>query len=166
MRHETTPPALTFFSTTIFSAIVLLAGVSIIAPGSVRTIAQPLQASRALSSTPQRKRIVALRQSNTPDGSRLTVTSDSTLNDFSSYVEGERFFVLIPQATLTGAQQNGQGRGFADLRFEQRGDDVVLSFILQNGATVSFNQNFNRLDVVFITNEQANKADMQQQRRP
>lgn len=110
-------------------------------------------------SHPAKKRIAALRHSDTLEGSRFTVTSDSPLNDYSSYVEGERFFVLLPQATLMNPQKNGGGRGFVDLRIEERDEDVLLSFILQPGATVNFSQVFNRLDVNFVTNEQANKEE-------
>ncbi|HEX8843723.1 MAG TPA: hypothetical protein VF791_03715 [Pyrinomonadaceae bacterium] len=123
--------------------------------------ARPEKRENAVSATSHgtKKRIAPLRRSETQEGTRFTLTSDSLLGDYSSYVEGERFFVKIPQAALSGAQKKGgSGRGFTDLRVEQRDDDVVLSFILQIGASVSFNQTFNRLDVVFITNEQAYKA--------
>lgn len=57
------------------------------------------------------------------------------------------------------AQNNPEGRGFTDMRVKQGDDDVVgLSFRLQVGATVAINQNFNRLEILFFTNERANKS--------
>lgn len=105
----------------------------------------------------QQKRFVMLKHGSTPDGARVIFTSDQLLEDYNSYVEGERFYVLIPQANLVGVKEAPSGRGFADMRVEQHGDDVLLSFILREGATVNFNQKFNRLDVNFIINEPMNK---------
>ena len=114
--------------------------------------------SRAAASSidvPQRKRVIALRRSETEDGARFTLTSDTVLDDYKSYAEGERLFVLVPRAALSSTRgEVTRGRGFADLRVEQREDGLLISFRLQTGATVAVNQNFNRLDVVFITNEQ------------
>lgn len=94
-----------------------------------------------------------LRHNETAEGSRCTVTSDSLLDDYSSYVEGERFLVRLPQAKLLRDQNNPQGRGFADMRVEESGEDVVVSFRLQPGASVSVNQSFNRLEINFLTND-------------
>lgn len=107
---------------------------------------------------PDKKRILMLRRNETPDGSRFTLTSDSPLDDYKSFAEGERICVMIPQAAFVQTHNDASGRGFADMRIEQRDDDTMLSFRLQQGATVAVNQNFNRLDVVFITNERANSA--------
>ena len=96
-----------------------------------------------------------LRHSETAEGSRCTITSDSLLDDYSSYVEGERFLVRIPQATLFNRRHNTTGSGFADMRVEQGEDDVIVSFLLQPGASVSVNQSFNRLELNFLTNETA-----------
>jgi len=91
------------------------------------------------------------------EGSRCTLTSDTQLGDYSSYVEGERFFVRVPQSTLAGAHSYPAGRGFTDMRVEQSGDDVVITFLLQLGATVHVNQSFNRLEINFLANERASK---------
>jgi hypothetical protein len=113
------------------------------------------RASASSGDVPPRKRLVALRRNETPDGARFTLVSDSALDDYKSYAEGERLFVLVPRASLSSTRgELAHGRGFADLRVEEREDGLVISFRLQTGATVSVSQNFNRLDVVFITNEQ------------
>ena len=103
---------------------------------------------------PPRKRLVVLRRGETQDGARFTLTSDSALDDYRSYAEGERLCVLVPRAGLSSTRgELGHARGFADLRVEQREDGLLISFRLQTGATVSVSQNFNRLDVVFVINE-------------
>jgi hypothetical protein len=153
------PPALTFPSSTVISAIILLTAMSAAAPINNGKWSQALKISYALSSSskPQNKRIIATKLSDTPDGARFTLTSDSPLDDYSSYVEGERFFVHVPQANLINEQKEVNGHGFADLRIEQRSEDVVISFNLQQGATVNISRNFNRLEILFLTNERANR---------
>jgi hypothetical protein len=153
------PPALTFLNSTIISATILLTAMSAAAPINNGKWSPTLKSSYALSSSskPQNKRIVAASRNDTPDGSRFTLTSDSPLDGYSSYVEGERFFVHVPQANLIGEQQELNGHGFADLRIEQRDEDVVLSFRLRQGATVNISRNFNRLEILFLTNERVNK---------
>jgi len=94
-----------------------------------------------------------LQRIETPDGPRFTLKADAPLDDYRSFAEGERICVMIPQAAFVTARSDSSGRGFADLRIEQRETGVMLSFRLQQGATVAVNQNFNRLDVSFITNE-------------
>jgi hypothetical protein len=106
-----------------------------------------------------RKRLVTVRRSETTDGLRLTLVSDTPLGDYRSFAEGERVYVMIPRAAFLAARREEKsGRGFAEMLIEQREETVLLSFRLQQGATVAVNQNFNRLDIIFMTNEQANSA--------
>ena len=63
---------------------------------------------------------------------------------------------MIPQAAFVSQGRDESGRGFADMRVEQRDENVMLSFRLQQGSSVAVRQNFNRLEVVFMTNERAN----------
>jgi hypothetical protein len=152
------PPALTYLCSILACALLLLlfAATSANACINVRSVRQSLSISQELSipANQRKKRILALRRSETPDGVRLTLVSDAPLDDYRSYVEGERFFIHIPQAAFINPQQNPQGRGFADMRIEQRDDDLVLSFRLQQGATVNIKQLFHQLHLVFYTNEQ------------
>ncbi|HEY1403004.1 MAG TPA: HEAT repeat domain-containing protein, partial [Pyrinomonadaceae bacterium] len=94
------------------------------------------------------KRITPLRTSDTADGSRVTITSDGELNDYSAYRSGDRFIVVVPQAEGAGAG-GARGRGFEGAQVEKRGKDLVYTFKLQPGATARVNQRFNRLDVQF-----------------
>ncbi|HEX8845448.1 MAG TPA: DUF5916 domain-containing protein [Pyrinomonadaceae bacterium] len=95
------------------------------------------------------RHIAPFRTSEVAGGSRVTITSDASLDDYSAYREADRFHILIPQAELSTALKNIQGRGFTDLQIERRGSDLDLSFVLQPGATASVAQKFNRLDVTF-----------------
>jgi len=143
---------------TCISVLLLFTGVSVSAIGRQRPRA--LSGSATLSfAQRERKRVVTLRHNDTTEGSRCLITSDTPLDDYSSYVEGERFIVRVPQANLSGTHNNPGGRGFADLRAEQSGDDVLVSFRLQAGATVHLNQTFNRLAIEFLTNERAVRSD-------
>jgi hypothetical protein len=107
-----------------------------------------------------KKRILMLRRNEVPDGARFTLMSDSPLDDYKSFAEGERICVMIPQAAFVRTRSDTGGRGFAEMRIEQRDDDVMFSFRLEQGATVAVNQNFNRLDVIFNTNERANSKGL------
>ena len=112
-------------------------------------------ADAASTDAPQRRRVVVLRRSETEDGARFTLTSDSPLDDYRSYAEGERLVVLVPRAALSSTRgELNHPRGFADLRVEEREAGLVISFRLQTGSTVAVSQNFNRLEVLFVTNEQ------------
>jgi HEAT repeat protein len=100
------------------------------------------------------KRITPLRTSDTADGSRVTITSDGELNDYSAYRSGDRFIVVVPQAE--GGGGGARGRGFEGAQVEKRGKDLVYTFKLQPGATARVNQRFNRLDVQFSAAKGAN----------
>jgi hypothetical protein len=93
-------------------------------------------------------RISPLRASDTPEGSRVIITSDGVLNDYTAYRSGDRYYVVIPQAEAP-AQGGLSGRGFTDAQVTQRGDDVVISFRLLPGTRARVNQQFNRLEIVF-----------------
>ena len=121
----------------------------------VSLLSPTLAADAASTDAPQRRRVVVLRRSETEDGARFTLTSDSPLDDYRSYAEGERLVVLVPRAALSSTRgELNHPRGFADLRVEEREAGLVISFRLQTGSTVAVSQNFNRLEVLFVTNEQ------------
>jgi hypothetical protein len=98
---------------------------------------------------PTKKSLTALRGSETPEGGRATITSDAPLNDYEAYRSGNRYYVVIPQASAPSVPGNMRGRGFDDVQVHKRGNDTVLSFRLKPGATAHVNQKFNKLDVVF-----------------
>ncbi|HEV2912397.1 MAG TPA: DUF5916 domain-containing protein, partial [Pyrinomonadaceae bacterium] len=105
------------------------------------------------------KRLTALRSTLVAEGSRIAIASDMPLNDYSAYRSGERFYVLIPGATAAASLTDKlNGPGFTDVQVEQRGEDVMLSFGLQAGASASVSQKFNRLDVNFVVPGEAHIA--------
>jgi HEAT repeat protein len=100
---------------------------------------------------PQKKNITPLRSGDTAEGSRITITSDAPLNDYSAYRSGDRYYVIIPEANAPRAQGGLRGRGFEDVQVQRRGNDAVLSFKLQPGTNARVQQRFNRLDVELTT---------------
>ena len=96
---------------------------------------------------PQQKNITPLRSGDTSEGSRITITSDAPLNDYSAYRSGDRYYVVIPEANAPRAQGGLRGRGFEDVQVQKRGNDAILSFKLQPGTNARVSQRFNRLDV-------------------
>jgi hypothetical protein len=79
------------------------------------------------------KRVVGVRSSDTGNGSRVTITADDTLKDYSAYRSGDRFYVVLPKSAA-GARGGGSGKGYSDMQVQQRGDSVVLSYRVQPGA--------------------------------
>jgi hypothetical protein len=100
---------------------------------------------------PPLSRIVAPRLLDAPDGARVTIASDAPLDDYTSRLEGENFYVLIPHAEASFSEVQFAGHGFTSAGVEQRGESVILSFHLQTGASVRVSRGFNRLDVFFKT---------------
>lgn len=95
------------------------------------------------------KRITALQLGEVNEGSRVTVVSDSALNDYEAFRRGDRFYVRIPLADFTAGKPAFRGDGFEDVQVQKVGDSVVVSFKLQPGATARVDQRSNRLDVIF-----------------
>src|SRR4051812_32155055 len=94
------------------------------------------------------RRVIVGRGSDTANGSRTTITADDSLNDYSAYRSGDRFYVVLPKSAA-GAVSKGSGKGYTDVQVQQRGDSVVVSYKVQPGAKPRVEQKFNRLDVVF-----------------
>jgi outer membrane protein insertion porin family len=99
---------------------------------------------------PQVRFIAPLRSTDTPNGSHVTVTSDLSLADVSSYQDQDRFYVLIPRAGGPAIRDRIRGRAFTDAQVERRGSTVILSFGLPRGVSVRVDQKFNRLDIIFL----------------
>jgi hypothetical protein len=95
------------------------------------------------------RRLAPLRSSDLPGGSRITITSDASLDDYTAYRSADRFHILIPQAELSASIKLSRGRGFTDIQVERKGSDLDLSFTLQPGVAASVEQKFNRLYVTF-----------------
>jgi hypothetical protein len=99
--------------------------------------------------TAEKRLLTPLRVSDTADGSRVTITSNQELMDYTAYRSGDRFIVVIPNTEMSSLRQVLAGRGFIGTELSRRGKDVIISFRLQPGSTARVNQRFNRLDVQF-----------------
>jgi len=95
------------------------------------------------------KRVTAVQLGDSVGGSRVTIVSDSSLSDYEAFRRGDRFYVKIPLASFAAAAPNFRGNGFEDVRAQNVGDSVIISFKLQSGATARVDQRSNRLDVIF-----------------
>ena len=127
-----------------YSTVFLLGAALVAAQG--RITKPPAQTN---SSGPgKRQHVATLHSSDSPEGSRVALNSDQSLNDYEAYRRGDRFYVKIPAAEVPRTDAI-RGRGFADVKAQRNGDSTVISFQLQPGATARVEQRSNRLDVVF-----------------
>jgi hypothetical protein len=95
----------------------------------------------------KRQHVATLRSSDSPEGSRVVLSSDQSLTDYEAYRSGDRFYIKIPAAEVARADAL-RGRGFADVKAQRSGESTVVSFRLQPGARAHVEQRSNRLDVV------------------
>jgi hypothetical protein len=109
---------------------------------------------------PAPRRIVPLRLTDAPEGARVTIASDAPLDDYSSHSEGDSFYLLIPHSQAPASRAQLTGNGFTNARIEQHEDAVLLSFRLQEGASVRVNKGFHRLDVIFKTAQLSPKPEL------
>ena len=126
-------------------AATLLFGAANIATQS-RIIKPPTSGNT--NSASKRQRVATLRASDSPDGSRVALSSDQSLNDYEAYRRGDRFYVRIPPADVPRAEIV-RGRAFGDVKVQRSAESTVVSFRLQPGATARVEQRGNKLDVVF-----------------
>lgn len=85
------------------------------------------------------------------NGLRVTITTDSFSGEYVTYWSGDNFVVLVPQANVSTVTWGFKGRGVAEVRVEQRGDDAALLFKIKPCLKPSLNQQQNRLEIVFAT---------------
>ncbi|MBD0373690.1 MAG: hypothetical protein ICV60_22850 [Pyrinomonadaceae bacterium] len=106
------------------------------------------------NSTMGRALISTISSADTVDGSRVTIASDSALDKYTAYSGGDRFYVVIVNAQLSGqtteaAQNSIKGKGFQSVKIDERGSDFIISFRIAPGAKARVEQKSNRLDVIF-----------------
>ena len=93
---------------------------------------------------------MTLGTAETPEGSRVRLTSDAALEGVETFTEGGRFFVLVPEADATVLAPGGTAaRGFSRVEAGQQGDDALIAFTLAPGVTPRVRSSFNRLEIVF-----------------
>lgn len=79
----------------------------------------------------------------------VTITTESAISDAVSYISGERYVVVIPQAVVAGMNSDLASRFFTNLQIDQRGEDVAISFLLKPGSVGRLEPRSNGLSVVF-----------------
>src|SRR5690349_13526854 len=95
----------------------------------------------------------------------VTITTESTITDAVSYVSGERYVVVIPQAVVAGVNSDLTSRFFTNLQIDQRGDDVAISFLLRPGSIGRLEPKANGVSVMFAAADRLtsqNTGDMVQ----
>ena len=96
------------------------------------------------------KRLVLLRAGGGGAGTRVTISSDSPLDDCESFRDGDHYTVRIPWAVAAGAERLGaDGQFYRSARVEERDDAVLVTFALREGASARLDRGFNRLEVTF-----------------
>lgn len=95
------------------------------------------------------KRITGLQLGDAAEGARVTIVSDSAMNDYEAFRRGDRFYVKIPLADFTSIPPSFRADGFEDVQVQKSGDGVIVSFRLQPGASARVDLRSNRLDVIF-----------------
>ena len=103
------------------------------------------------SSANAQKHTATIRASDSSEGSRVSIFSDSTLDDYEAFRRGDRFYVKLPAMEVSQAQAKVHARGFEDVNVQKSGSNTLLSFHLQPGTTARVDQRGNRLEVIFTT---------------
>lgn len=119
---------------------------------SIAAQSRIVRPSQTNTNSAKRPHVATLRASDSPEGSRVAISSDQSLNNYEAYRRGDRFYVKIPAADVPRAEAV-RGRGFADVKAQRAGDSTVVSFRLQPGATAHVEQRANKLDVVISVPE-------------
>jgi hypothetical protein len=119
------------------------------------TGSRPASSSSAAPARRMLKRLT-LGVSETPEGSRVRLTSDAEIEGYRTYTEGGRFFVLIPDADarVLASGRAPEGEGFDGFNVEQRGDDALVSFTPRAGFAPRVRATFNRLEILFAAQKQ------------
>lgn len=111
---------------------------------------QPPRPRAARPTAPRKKQGLSPIQNNeAAEGSRVTITYNEPLSDYSAYRSGDQFVVVIPKSDAPRIRSGLRGRGFEGVQVEKRGDDTVLSFRIRPGTKARVDQQHNRLEVIF-----------------
>src|SRR5215203_7292885 len=165
MPLKSSSPMHSHMRTKLFVALVAALSLSaLLLSGGASAQRAARQGNDNASGGAKSKRVVGVRSSDIGNGSRVTITADDTLKDYSAYRSGDRFYVVLPKAAA-GARGGGSGKGYSDMQVQQRGDSVVLSYRVQPGAKPRVEQKFNRLDVVFDVKDGGQPAAQGQQQQ-
>lgn len=133
----------------------------------IQTQQQPVRQRAARPARAQKKRGLSPLQNNeAEEGSRVTITYNEPLSDYSAYRRGDQFVIVIPKSDAPRIRSGLRGRGFEGVQVEKRGDDTVLSFRIQPGTKARVDQQHNRLEVIFSKQGQAAALSAPDQQQP
>ena len=79
-----------------YSTVLLLGATLVAAQG--RITKPPVQTNS--NNSVKRPHVATLRASDSPEGSRVALSSDQSLSDYEAYRRGDRFYVKIPAAEV------------------------------------------------------------------
>jgi hypothetical protein len=119
---------------------------------------EPSTASLICAGIHQQSRTIRLVRISMSSDLSVTITSDSSLSDAVSYMSGNRFVVIIPQAVVASLQSDMAAASFNHFQVDQRGEDLAISFTLKSGTTSRLEQRATGLSVVFATSSNAANA--------
>lgn len=123
---------------------------------------QPRPRAKASADAQKKRGLSPLQNDEAPEGSRVTITYNEPLSDYSAYRRGDQFVVVIPKSDAPRIRSGLRGRGFEGVQVEKRGEDTVLSFRIQPGTKARVDQQNNRLEVIFSKPGQATATNPQQ----
>ena len=133
-------------------ALIVLAGAAVLTCGASgfamqSRLIRPRTAANKNHSVRQ-QRVATLQAADSPEGSRVSLTADQSLDSYEAYRRGDRFYVKLPPIDVPRAEIV-RGQGFADVKVQRRAESTVVSFRLQPGVKANVEQYGNKLDVVF-----------------
>ncbi len=134
-----------------FISGLILSAVWTSAAGRGSEVAQSSTVVQRFSPAHQHGRLRQLKIE-APEGSAVAITADSSsLADAVSYNSGDKFVVVIPQASVASVQSDVRGQGFISVIVEQLGEDVAVTFRLQTGASARLDRRTGGLAVLFTS---------------
>jgi len=124
----------------------------------VRIVDASTAAPQRLTDEPEKTQTAAVRVNSlniisTPKGERLVVDAGSAIADYSYYVQGSRFYLIIQRGRLDAFQSAMHARLLSDARVERRGSDLILSFAVPEGTLVQIAEGPFGLDILFSKSE-------------
>jgi hypothetical protein len=106
------------------------------------------------ASTEQRQtRSLRMLRINVTADQSVTITTEATIIDAVSYISGERYVVVIPQAVVAGINSDVASRHFTNFQIDQRGEDVSISFLMKPGSVARLEPKSNGVSVMFVASD-------------
>ena len=84
------------------------------------------------------------------DEERLFLNAAAPIREYAVYFRNGRFFLSLPRARLDLIQDGLTGEVFTDTAYEQRGEEMIISFALLPGTRARVEEQSNGLAVIFF----------------